>query len=136
MRRWIVCCALVLLAAAALGCQPLQLNINAHRNSKQNPSIESLVPGQTPAAEPKKPAVEIKTPAVLAGGETPPQPKEQYAPQPKTARVHTVQGGETLFSIARQYYGDQQQWRRIYQANLNRIQDPQHVRVGMKLIIP
>jgi len=51
-------------------------------------------------------------------------------------RVHCVQPGETLFSITRQYYGDTKHWRKILLANRNRLEDPDNLRVGMKLIIP
>jgi nucleoid-associated protein YgaU len=67
-----------------------------------------------------------------------PLPRSQYAdpappPQP---RVHVVQPKETLYGIARRYYGEGKQWRRIFQANNNRITDPNRIEIGMKLIIP
>jgi nucleoid-associated protein YgaU len=50
---------------------------------------------------------------------------------------YTVQPGETLTSIARQRYGDPTQWRRIYEANRQRIGDsPDQLKAGMRLTIP
>jgi nucleoid-associated protein YgaU len=51
--------------------------------------------------------------------------------------TYEVQPGDTLLSIAQQYYGDVTQWRRIYDANKDTIgADPDKLKVGMKLIIP
>lgn len=66
-----------------------------------------------------------------------PLPRSQYAePAASQARVHVVQPGETLYSIAKRYYGQGKQWRRVFQANKNRIIDPNRIKAGMKLIIP
>lgn len=51
-------------------------------------------------------------------------------------RVHVVQRHDTLFALARSYYGDASQWRKIYQANGDQISDPNRIKVGMKLVIP
>jgi nucleoid-associated protein YgaU len=54
-----------------------------------------------------------------------------------TADTYEVQSGDTLLSIAEQYYGDGTQWRRIYDANKDVIgSDPDKLKVGMKLKIP
>ena len=50
-------------------------------------------------------------------------------------RVHIVQPKETLSSIAYKYYGTRN-WRKIYEANRERIADPNVIHPGMKLIIP
>lgn len=41
-----------------------------------------------------------------------------------------------MYSITRQYYGDEKHWRKVLVANRNRLRDPNNLRVGMKLIIP
>ncbi len=51
-------------------------------------------------------------------------------------RTHTVRSGETLAAIARQYYGDANRWRDIFQANRQTIGDPNRLSVGTELIIP
>jgi nucleoid-associated protein YgaU len=51
-------------------------------------------------------------------------------------RVHTVEPKDTLFHLAEKYYGDRNQWRKIWQANKKRLPNPNDLPVGMKLIIP
>ena len=50
-------------------------------------------------------------------------------------RMHTVTAGETLQSIARDYYGDPNQWKKIYTANPDKI-DRGLPKVGSTLVIP
>ena len=54
--------------------------------------------------------------------------------QPKEAPVHLVLPGETLSAVARRYYGNEAQWRRIYE--LNPGIDPNLIRVGQPLVVP
>jgi nucleoid-associated protein YgaU len=59
------------------------------------------------------------------------------APIPEEPQVHVVRKGDTLFSLARHYYaGDASKWRRIYEANRDRITDKDRIKVGQELIIP
>jgi nucleoid-associated protein YgaU len=48
--------------------------------------------------------------------------------------VHVVAKGDTLWRIAKQYYGDGKRWTDI--ARANNISDPNRIYVGMKLAIP
>lgn len=50
-------------------------------------------------------------------------------------RRHMVKAGDTLQSIAREYYGDPNQWKKIYNANADKI-DRGLPRVGSSLVIP
>jgi nucleoid-associated protein YgaU len=51
--------------------------------------------------------------------------------------TYEVQSGDTLLTIAEQYYGDTTQWRKIYDANKDVIgSDPDKLKIGMKLKIP
>ena len=50
--------------------------------------------------------------------------------------THTVQSGETLSKIAKHYYGDAGQWRRIYDVNRETISNPDLIYPGQKLYIP
>lgn len=52
-------------------------------------------------------------------------------------RVHVVQKGDTIFKLARDYYGgDASKWRTIYDANRDQIANPNQIRVGQRLVIP
>jgi nucleoid-associated protein YgaU len=55
--------------------------------------------------------------------------------QPKL-RFHTVQRGDTLSGISKQYYGTTAKWRKILDANRNTLKSPDSLTPGMKLIIP
>ncbi|MHC4712852.1 MAG: LysM peptidoglycan-binding domain-containing protein [Planctomycetota bacterium] len=57
--------------------------------------------------------------------------------QPRWPAVYKVERGDTLASIAQKYYGDSSQWRRIHEANRDKIDDfPDGWRTGMELVIP
>jgi nucleoid-associated protein YgaU len=51
-------------------------------------------------------------------------------------RIYVVQKGDTLSKIAKQFYGNTTDWRRIYEANRDRIKDPDVIQPGWKLEIP
>ena len=51
-------------------------------------------------------------------------------------RYHTVVKRDTLYSLARRYYGNQAKWKEIYNANSDQIADPNMIKVGQRLIIP
>ena len=51
-------------------------------------------------------------------------------------RTYTVKSGDTLSKIAKEFYGDASQWKKIHQANTDRIKDPDKIQVGWTLKIP
>lgn len=51
-------------------------------------------------------------------------------------KVYTVKEGDTLSKIAQREYGDAGEWRRIFEANRNSIEDPDLIYPGQKLQIP
>ena len=55
---------------------------------------------------------------------------------PAAPRRHTVADGETLFSLARQYYGDVNRFIDIYDANRDQLHRPDQLPVGTELVIP
>ncbi len=57
-------------------------------------------------------------------------------PSFSAGQVHIVQKKDTLFGLARTYYNDPAQWRKIYEANRDQIPNPNLIKVGMKLVIP
>ncbi|MDP9422365.1 MAG: peptidoglycan-binding protein LysM [Pseudomonadota bacterium] len=60
------------------------------------------------------------------------------SPQPQAARpkVHEVQSGDTLSSIADKYYGEANAYQRIFEANRPMLSDPDEIYPGQVLIIP
>jgi len=67
----------------------------------------------------------------MAAAATQPTAAESLA-----VRYHTVAKKETLYAIARSYYGDQRRWKDIYEANRSEISDPNKIRIGQRLVIP
>ncbi len=49
---------------------------------------------------------------------------------------HVVQKGETLRIIARKFYGDENAWKKIYDANRSTLSNPNKLKLGMSLLIP
>jgi len=52
------------------------------------------------------------------------------------AEVYVVQAGDSLWSIAQQFYGNPLMWSHIYYANQSQIHDPNLIYQGQKLTIP
>jgi nucleoid-associated protein YgaU len=51
-------------------------------------------------------------------------------------RLHTVRDGETLFGLARRYYGDGEKSSALYRANQGRLRSPERLPPGTVLVIP
>jgi nucleoid-associated protein YgaU len=51
-------------------------------------------------------------------------------------RIYVVQRGDNLSKIAQEVYGKASRWREIYEANKDRIENPNLIRPGWKLRIP
>jgi nucleoid-associated protein YgaU len=64
-------------------------------------------------------------------------------PQPAAAassgsfgRSYTVKSGDTLSGIAQQFYGDASKYRKIFEANRDKLTNPDQIRPGQELSIP
>jgi LysM repeat protein len=55
---------------------------------------------------------------------------------PSSARTYTVQAGDTLSKIAKQFYGNANDYNRIFEANRDKLENPDKIRVGQQLAIP
>jgi len=55
---------------------------------------------------------------------------------PAVATTYTVLTGDTLGKISRRFYGMASKWPAIYEANADKIKDPNRLRVGTVLTIP
>jgi nucleoid-associated protein YgaU len=61
-----------------------------------------------------------------------PEPLQSSA----TPEVYVVRPGDTLASLARRFYGSEGKWEKIYAANRERIDNPDSLDVGSRLVIP
>lgn len=58
-------------------------------------------------------------------------------PAAPATRKHVVKKGESLSLIAKQYYGNVRQWKKIYEANKQVVgSNPDLIQVGQELVIP
>jgi len=59
-------------------------------------------------------------------------------PQTQTSGVqlYKVKPGDTLSKISKQFYGDANQYMRIFNANQDQLKDPDRINVGQELKIP
>jgi len=87
------------------------------------------MPARTATYDTATPAVEVETP-------TTPPPTTTAKPSTGTPQTYTMQRGDTLYSLARRFYGDGKLWTRIADANKNKIRDVTDIAVGTVLTIP
>lgn len=82
--------------------------------------------------DPNRPKADFS--GVTGGGSsTAPDAMPPVAPQ---ARTHTVTSGESLSKIAKHYYGNASKWRVIFEANKDRIKNPDLIHPGQEFVIP
>ena len=55
---------------------------------------------------------------------------------PATGKIYVVKKGDSLSKIAKESYGDANEWRKIYEANRDLIKDPDLIYPGQTLKIP
>ena len=73
-----------------------------------------------------------------------PQPAQQqsYAAGASTSgqssggRRYTVQPGDSLSAIAQRFYGRANEYNKIFEANRDKLSDPNQIRPGQELVIP
>ncbi len=98
-------------------------------------SPNKLIPGRTQLRIPVDPdnidgkVVRTTPEAVPSAGGTP-------GAEPGDERTHTVAAGETLSGIASKYYKSSASWKLIFDANRDKLDKPERVKVGMVLRIP
>ena len=98
-------------------------------NVPYDPSVIDLDAGESPGWE--EPSRDVVEQPVMYS-----EPAAVTSPYSSTGRIHAVQRKDTLYSLARMYYNDHRQWKKIYEANRDRIANPNMIKVGMNLVIP
>ena len=68
---------------------------------------------------------ERRTMAAAAGGA-----------QASGGQSYDVKSGDTLSKISKQFYGDSNEYMRIFYANRDKLSDPDKIQVGQQLVIP
>jgi len=51
-------------------------------------------------------------------------------------QTYTVKSGDTLSVISKQFYGDSNEYMRIFYANRDKLNDPDKIQVGQQLTVP
>jgi nucleoid-associated protein YgaU len=66
---------------------------------------------------------------VTGGGST-------ASPSAGAGQTYTVKSGDSLSKIAKHFYGDGSKWHRIYEANKDKIKNPDLIHPGQEFTIP
>lgn len=80
--------------------------------------------------------VKVEQPAENTQVQTVSVEKERDKPTAPKAKTHTVVRGDTLWGIAKKYYGNGAQYTKIYNANKDKIKNPNLIYVGQVFTIP
>jgi len=67
---------------------------------------------------------------------TPAQPARVEKPATPVGQTYVVKAGDSLSKIAQAVYGDLNRWREIYEANKDKIPNPNVIEVGQELVLP
>jgi 5'-nucleotidase len=97
------------------------------------PAAPSAPAATAPAATPA-PATPEATPAPTAPAATASSTEAPAALAPNTPTTHVIASGDTLWDLAKQFYGDGTLWKKISEANGK--PTPRHLTVGKELRIP
>ncbi|RPI16379.1 MAG: LysM peptidoglycan-binding domain-containing protein [Ignavibacteriae bacterium] len=54
----------------------------------------------------------------------------------KSGKTYTVKSGDTLSKIAKEHYGDANRYNEIFEANRDKLDDPNKIQPGQELVIP
>ena len=107
--------------------RPFQKRKPRPYHARKNDEVKSQQPLTSGKQQQPKPHGATQRPA-----------QKHYTPQRTvgTQRTYTVKAGDSLSRIAKQFYGNANDWQKIYQANKNKIKDPNIIHAGQILIIP
>ena len=86
--------------------------------------LEAMGPAPVPTIA--TPTVEVETPGAAVAA----------VPAQTAGETYAMQRGDTLYSLARRFYGDGKLWTRIAEANRDKFRDVTAIPVGTVLVIP
>ena len=111
----------MVVALGALGC--------AEKREEELPQIDPAeleAMGPVPVPTIATPTVEVETPGAAVAA----------VPAQTAGETYAMQRGDTLYSLARRFYGDGKLWTRIAEANRDKFRDVTAIPVGTVLVIP
>ena len=85
------------------------------------------IPQEIPATEKVSPLQEEPAPSSVTG----PSPEESTS-----LKQYTVEKGDTLQKISKKFYNTYRKWSKIYDANKDKIKNPNNIKAGTILTIP
>ncbi len=132
--RWIAFSFTVGLAGLLLGCHKPQLQAEPMQAAEID--YGSLQPDLYVADGPDATPAPATQPIDDGYAAFAPSPAKSVTLNATSTRAHRVEKGDTLYRLARQYYGDQTRWKDIYQANRSTLPSPHRLRVGQELTLP
>ncbi|SFN29553.1 LysM peptidoglycan-binding domain-containing protein [Dokdonella immobilis] len=97
-------------------------------NDPGKPDFSNVKSGSSSSAEPAKAKPDFGN--VSSGVAS------TAAPAASTLQTYTVAKGDSLSKIAKKFYGNANQWRVIFEANRDRISNPDLIQIGQVLKIP
>jgi len=65
-----------------------------------------------------------------------PQAQPQAAGTSGGGKTYTVKPGDTLSKIAKEFYGNASEYNKIFEANRDKLENPDKIQVGQELVIP
>ncbi len=111
--------------------------------SRDNVTLEGKWEGtKTASIEPEEALSEMITEEPEIADLTPPEVEETIdAVDTKqedfsVKTIHKVISNDSLFAIARKYYGDEAKWHKIYEVNRDNMSGPNALYIGQELVIP
>ncbi len=107
----------------------------AHLKAEDDTVIDREITLTVIAPEPVKEPEPAPAPAPEPAPAPAPEPEPAPAPAP-AARTYVVMPGDTLWGIAKKFYGTGFKWGDIYYANTDIIKNPRMIYVGQVLQIP
>lgn len=54
----------------------------------------------------------------------------------QNSRTYTVHAGDSLSRISKQFYGNTNEYMKIFEANRNQLSNPNDIKTGQQLVIP
>lgn len=78
----------------------------------------------------------INVPIIKKTKPEPPPPQRPTPPPEPTKRTYTVKKGDCLWNIAKKFYGKGSEYPKIYNANRDKIKNPNLIHIGWVLVIP